>query len=103
MEPAVLRLSPAFDFRLAISFDLTDAYTFGAVGIIGVLLLGAYQADQSGHPRAAAALIGGAIAVLVGPLVVLGILVVALWYAVFLGLPVLGCVLLVRRLLRHRT
>jgi hypothetical protein len=92
----------ALRYSHSIAFDLTDAYTFSIVAVIGVLMLGAYQADQSEHPRLAVGLIAAAIATLIGPLVVLGILIAVLWYAIFLGLPAAGCVLLIRRLRRRR-
>jgi hypothetical protein len=83
--------------------DGGDAYTFVMVGVIGVLLLGAHHADEAGRRRFALALLGSTVAALVGPLAVLGILLVAAWYAVFLGLPVLAVVLVVRHIRRRRT
>ncbi|MHB8576870.1 MAG: hypothetical protein ACYDCQ_16275, partial [Dehalococcoidia bacterium] len=71
--------------------DPTVIVTLVLVGLIGVLLLAAHQADEAGHKRAGVILLFSAVASLivlvVGPLAILGMLLIGLLYVVFFGLP----------------
>ncbi|HZU75475.1 MAG TPA: hypothetical protein VFA70_01850 [Dehalococcoidia bacterium] len=81
--------------------DWTDAYTFAMVGVIGVLLLGAHHADEAGKRRVALGLLAASVGAFIGPLTLLGIALVVLWYGLFVGAPVAAVVLLVRRARRR--
>ncbi len=76
------------------------------VALSGVLVLGAHQLDEAGHRKRGLALLAGGIAALVaavlGPLAIVGVLFIVLLYAVGLGLPIAGIVLLVRRIRQRR-
>jgi hypothetical protein len=99
-------MGPATPFLVAFgALDWSVGLTLGFVALAGVLLLGAHQADEAGRRRTGLVLLIGAITSLVaaveGPLTILGILFIALVYAVFLGLPALLIVLGVRRYRRR--
>ncbi len=80
--------------------------SLACIALSGVLVLGAHQMDEAGHRRRGIGLLAAGIAALVaavlGPLAIVGMLFVALLYAVGLGLPIAAIVLIVRRIRQRR-